>query len=78
MGTFQQSRVWRGAGFAALLVVASAIGPLGWGSLRGALAQSGDLQPVDVPITPFRLVDTRAADADPGRVGQVWFPNTSQ
>jgi hypothetical protein len=51
---------------AVLLVAASAIGPLAWGQLRDAVAQgAGSAKSITVPITPFRLVDTRPAAEDP-------------
>jgi hypothetical protein len=53
-----------------LLVAASAIGPLAWGQLQEAFGQSvGGAKPVVVPITPFRLVDTRPASEDPALGG---------
>jgi hypothetical protein len=59
------SRVVRIAGLVVLLVAASAIGPLAWGRLQGAFGVTASVKPVVVPITPFRLVDTRPASEDP-------------
>jgi hypothetical protein len=65
MGTIAQRRL-RGVGLVVLLLAASAMGPLAWGQVRDAVAQSaGSADPVTVPITPFRLVDTRPAPEDP-------------
>jgi hypothetical protein len=58
-------RVVRVAGLAVLLVAASALGPLAWGPLREAVGQAAGSKPVVVPVTPFRLFDTRPAPDDP-------------
>jgi hypothetical protein len=65
MGSTQVTRGVRIAGLVVLLVAASAIGPLAWGRLQGAFGVTASSKPVVVPITPFRLVDTRPAVEDP-------------
>jgi hypothetical protein len=60
-----RNRRWmRGVAMVGLLLAASAIGPLAWGQLDSASAQGVPTRPVIVPVTPFRLFDTRPAPDD--------------
>lgn len=61
------SRVGRGVALVLLLLAASAVGPLAWGRLSDAFAAPSPPNPVTVPITPFRLVDTRPPPDGPNQ-----------
>ena len=73
--------VVRRSGLVASVLAVAALSPMVWGHLPGvgAAPGAGEADPVLVSVSPFRLVDTRPAPADPtGGPDEPFGPNTTR